>query len=72
MNAQQEIVRNGEALSYYINTKNRYGQPVNTPVIDVRDGIAERLLAMSIIKKANRSTYINFNEYHVSHKKPNQ
>lgn len=70
MNKQQEIVRNGEALSYYINTKNKYGQPVNIPVIDVRDGIAERLLAQSILKQCNRSTYINYNDYHVSRKKP--
>jgi len=70
MNKEQEIVRNGEALSYYINAKNKYGQPVNIPVIDVRDGIAERLLAQSILKQSNRSTYINYNDYHVSCKKP--
>jgi len=41
----------------------------NIPVIDVRDGIAERMLAESLEKASNRSKYMNYNKYHLSPKK---
>lgn len=63
------IVQQEGQLSYYIQTSDQYGMPVNIPVIDVRDGIAERLLGEQIIKAQNKSKYINYNEYHVSRKK---
>lgn len=56
-------------LSHFRETKNKYGQTIYVPVVDVRDGMAERALAEQIIKAANRSRYINYNEYHVSRKK---
>jgi hypothetical protein len=61
----------GETSSHYIQTKDSYGRPVNIPVIDVRDGIGERMLAMAIMKATNRSKYITYNEYHVSRKPVN-
>jgi hypothetical protein len=57
------------ALSYYIQTSNKYGIAINIPVIDVRDGVAERTLANQFIKASNRSKFINYNEYHVSRKR---
>lgn len=63
------IVQQEGQLSYYIQTTDGNGMPVNIPVIDVRDGIAERLLGEQIIKAQNKSKYINYNEYHVSRKK---
>jgi hypothetical protein len=61
----------GETSSHYIQTKDSYGRPVNIPVVDVRDGIGERMLAMAIMKATNRSKYITYNEYHVSRKPVN-
>lgn len=61
-----------EALSHFREAVNKYGQKIYVPVIDVRDGMAERALAEQIIKAANRSRYITFNEYHVSKKPQNQ
>jgi hypothetical protein len=58
----------GEASSHYIQTKDNYGRPVNIPVVDVRDGIGERLLAMAIIKASNSSKYITYGPYQVSRK----
>ena len=58
-----------ETLSHFRETTNKYGQTVYVPVIDVRDGVAERALAEQIIKAANRSLYISYNEYHISKKK---
>lgn len=58
--------------SHYRETTNKYGQKIQVPVIDVRDGIAERMLAMSMIKASNRSKYITYNEYHRSHKPKTQ
>lgn len=57
-----------QALSHFRETKNKYGQIVYVPVVDVRDGLAERALAMQILKNTNRSKYINYTEYHVSKK----
>ena len=61
----------GETSSHYIQTKDSYGRPVNIPVVDVRDGIGERMLAQAIMKATNRSKYITYNEYHVSRKPVN-
>jgi hypothetical protein len=58
--------------SHYREATNKYGQIIQVPVIDVRDGIAERMLAMSMIKASNRSKYINYTEYHRSHKPKTQ
>ena len=59
----------GEMLSHYRRWKDRDGMPVNVPVIDVRDGVVETLLARSIEKSSNKSKWINYNQYHVSPKK---
>jgi hypothetical protein len=60
-----------EPLSHYITRYDKYGRQVNIPVIDVRDGIGERLLAQAIMKATNKSKYITYNEYHVSRKPVN-
>jgi hypothetical protein len=64
------VVKNQQEsqLSYYLQTTNKYGEPVNIPVIDVRDGLAERMLGEQFIKSSNRSKYITYNEYHISRK----
>jgi hypothetical protein len=67
MNQPLKISENDE-YSHYRITTNQYGQQVAVPVIDVRDGPAHRVLAYQMIKAANRSKYINYNEYHVSQK----
>ena len=60
---------NGGMLSHYRRWKDRDGVPVNVPVIDVRDGVVETMLAESILKAQNKSKWINYNEYHVSRKR---
>ena len=62
------IVQNEGQLSHYIQMTNKYGEPVYIPVVDVRDGVAERALGEQIIKAQNRSKYINYNQYHFSQK----
>jgi hypothetical protein len=57
-----------EPLSHYITRSNKYGTPIHIPVVDVRDGIGERMLAMAIMKATNKSRYITYSEYHVSRK----
>jgi hypothetical protein len=54
--------------SHYKEATNKYGQKIQVPVVDVRDGIVERMIVMSVIKANSRSKYINYNEYHRSHK----
>lgn len=66
---KQTINQQEGQLSYYIQTTNKYGEPINIPVVDVRDGMAERILGEQIIKSQNKSMYITYNEYHVSPKK---
>lgn len=66
---KQTINQQEGQLSYYIQTTNKYGQPVNIPVVDVRDGMAERILGEQIIKAQNKSKYIAFNQYHESPKR---
>jgi hypothetical protein len=58
--------------SHYREATNKYGQKIQVPVIDVRDGITERMVAMSVIKSNNRSEYINYSEYHRSYKPKTQ
>jgi len=58
--------------SHYREATNKYGQKIQVPVIDVRDGIAERMMAMSMIKANNRSKFIVYNEYHRSRKPQTQ
>jgi hypothetical protein len=74
MNQQIEHLKddNGEdLLSHYRITTNKYGQKVAVPVVDVRDGLAYRLMAMQMGKGSNRSKYITYNQYHTS-RKPKQ
>ena len=61
-----------ELLSHYRVVKNKWGQEVGVPVVDVRDGIAYRLMAMQMIKANNRSKYIQYNQYHTSRKPQKQ
>jgi hypothetical protein len=58
--------------SHYREATNKYGQIIQVPVIDVRDGIAERMIAMQMEKATNRSQYTVYNEYHRSHKPKTQ
>lgn len=58
-----------DKLSHYIQTEDKFGNVVNVPVIDVRDGIVERMLGESMVRGQNRSEYIQYNQYHISHKK---
>jgi hypothetical protein len=60
-----------ELLSHYRVVKNKYGMEVGVPVVDVRDGLAYRLLAYQMIKASKRSKWINYNQYHQS-RKPKQ
>lgn len=68
MNKPQVVQSEGQ-LSHYIQSQDKFGQHVYVPVIDVRDGIAERQLAEQIIRAQNRSRYMNYNQYHISPKK---
>jgi hypothetical protein len=54
--------------SHYRETTNKYGQKIQVPVIDVRDGIAERMIAMQMDRSNSRSKYTNYNEYNASQK----
>lgn len=66
----RKLTQEGEKdlLSHYRVVKNRWGQEVGVPVVDVRDGIAYRLLAMQMDRSSNRSKYITYNQYHQSYK----
>lgn len=65
---QPQVLQSEGQLSHYIQSQDKFGQPVYVPVIDVRDGIAERQLGEQIIKAQNRSRYITYNQYHISQK----
>ena len=65
-------MENQTPLSHYRETTNKYGQIVYVPVIDVRDGMAERALAEQILKASNKSRYMTLNQYHVSKKNQNR
>ena len=56
-------------LSHYRQFTKKDGTIVNVPVIDVRDGLAERMLAESMRKSVTRSRYIPFSVYNISQKK---
>jgi len=58
--------------SHYRETTNKYGQKIQVPVVDVRDGIAERMIGTAMSKSSNRSVYIVYTEYHRSHKPKTQ
>jgi len=58
--------------SHYREAINKYGQKIQVPVIDVRDGIAERMMATHMSKGNNRSMYIAYTEYQRSHKPKTQ
>ena len=60
-----------ELLSHYRVNKNKWGQEITVPVIDVRDGLTYRMLAMHTMSGNNRSKWINYNHYHTS-RKPKQ
>lgn len=64
---KEEYMQEG-LLSHYRVRKNKYGQEIKVPVIDARDGMVERVVAMQMAKSGNRSKYIAFTEYHRSHK----
>ena len=55
-------------LSHYRITTNKYGQEIAVPVVDVRDGIAYRMMAYQMIKSSKASKYISYNQYHRSYK----
>jgi hypothetical protein len=57
-----------EKLSHYLEIEHKDGRTIQIPVIDVRDGVVERMIATQIIKAGNKSKHINYNEYHMSHK----
>jgi len=61
--SKTEIVPIEGKLSHYRKTINKYGQEILVPVIDVRDGLVERIIAMTIIKSVNKSKYMSYNEY---------
>jgi hypothetical protein len=54
--------------SHYRETINKYGQKIQVPVVDVRDGVVERMMAEQMEKATTRSKYITYTEYHRSHK----
>jgi len=60
----QPTTEQQEKFSHYRTSINRWGQESKVPVIDVRDGIVERMIAERILKSNNRSKYITYNEYH--------
>ena len=70
----RKITQEGEEdiLSHYRVVKNKWGQEVPVPVVDVRDGITYRMLAYQMIKSGNRSEYITYNQYHQSRKPKTQ
>lgn len=49
-----QLIEEGK-LSHYRVTTNQYGRQIMVPVIDVRDGITERMIAMQMIKDSNRA-----------------
>jgi hypothetical protein len=63
-----EPTKNEERLSHYLEIDDKYGRIIQVPVIDVRDGVVERMIANQMLKAGNRSKHINYNEYHMSHK----
>jgi hypothetical protein len=59
-----------ELFSHYRVIRNNVGEELGgVPVVDVRDGITYRMLGEQMCKANNRSSFINYNEYHKSPKK---
>lgn len=63
------LSEDADILSNSRQVHNKYGELVVVPVIDVRDGVVERMIVEGFIKSTNRSKFISYNEYHRSHKK---
>lgn len=57
-----------QLLSHYRINYNKYGQEIAVPVVDVRDGIAYRIMVYNMQKASGRSKYLNYNQYNQSHK----
>ena len=75
MNQQIKYLQDDEGnnlLSHYRITTNKYGQEIAVPVVDVRDGIAYRMMAYQMAAASNRSKFINYTEYHRSRKPKTQ
>jgi hypothetical protein len=70
----RKLTQEGEedVLSHYRVVKNKYGEEVGVPVVDVRDGLGYRILGYQMSKSNNRSRYINYNQYHTSRKPQKQ
>jgi hypothetical protein len=71
MNQQIKYLQDDQGnnlLSHYRITTNKYGQEIVVPVVDVRDGIAYRMMAYQMGAASSRSKYIPYNEYHRSRK----
>lgn len=66
MNQNEQTLNEG---SHYRSAKDKWGQNILIPVIDVRDGIGQRMAASYMEKSSNRSKYMNYNQYHRSQKK---
>ena len=65
----RKLTKEGEAelLSHYRVVKNKWGVEIAVPVIDVRDGLTYRMLAMNTMAKGH-SKWIATSEYQRSHK----
>jgi hypothetical protein len=60
-----KLTKEGEddILSHYRTFTNKYGEQVNVPVVDVRDGISYRMMAYQMKKAHNKSEWIPYSEY---------
>ena len=59
-----------ELLSHYRIIRDVYGNELGgVPVVDVRDGLAYRMMGEQMLKSNNRSKFLNYNMYHQSPKK---
>jgi hypothetical protein len=58
-----------ELLSHYRVIKNQFGQEFGVPVVDVRDGIAYRMMGQQMLKSNNRSKFMNYSRYNESQRK---
>jgi hypothetical protein len=70
----RKLTQEGEedVLSHYRVVKNKYGEEVGIPVVDVRDGLGYRALGYQMTRSNNRSRYITYNQYHTSRKSKKQ
>jgi len=67
----RKITQDGEAdlLSHYRIVRNQFGQEFGVPVVDVRDGIAYRMMGQQMLKSNNRSKHMNYSRYNESQRK---